>query len=55
MEATAKPTLHYLFLYARGEPIRMSLWKAGVDFNNNAMNFFDFHQFFQLSDKCPNG
>ena len=32
---SGKPTLHYFFLYARAEPIRMALWKAGVEFNDN--------------------
>ena len=30
-----KPTLHYFFLYARGEPIRMALWKSGIEFTDN--------------------
>lgn len=30
-----KLTLHYFELYGRAEPMRMALWKAGVEFNDN--------------------
>ena len=32
-----KPTVHYFQLYGRAEPIRMALWKVGVEYNNNAV------------------
>lgn len=28
-------TVHYFDLYGRAEPIRMALWKAGVDYKEN--------------------
>ena len=30
-----KPTLTYFPVYGRGEPARMAMWKAGIEFDEN--------------------
>ncbi len=53
-------TFHYFELYGRGEPIRMLLWKAGVEFVNEVYPMPNFpylkgDKFDALieSGKCP--
>ena len=38
----AKPKITYFDLFARAEPIRMALWKAGVEFEDNRVAGADF-------------
>ena len=49
-----KPTFHYFQLYAKGEPIRMALWKAGVEFNDNRVTGDDWKAL-KASGKLPYG
>jgi len=47
-----KPTLHYFNFYAKGEPIRMALYKAGVEYTNNVVTFEQWEAF-KPSPKLP--
>lgn len=49
-----KPTFHYFQLYARGEPIRMALWKAGIEYNDNRVTGDDWKNL-RESGKLPFG
>lgn len=49
-----KPTLHYFEnVYARGEPIRMALWKAGVPFEDNLISNNQWLMFKEDKVRCP--
>lgn len=49
-----KLTVHYFQLYGRAEPIRMALWKAGVDFTDNRVTGESWKAL-QESGKLPYG
>ena len=49
-----KPTVHYFQLYGRAEPVRMALWKAGVDYTDNAITGPDWMTL-KESGKLPFG
>lgn len=38
MAESAKPTLYYFGVHARGEPLRMCLSQAGIDFENKIID-----------------
>ena len=55
MEAgDAKMTLVYFDLYGRAEPVRMALWKAGVDYEDKRVSGDSWAEF-KASDKCVYG
>ena len=49
-----KPTVRYFQVYAKGEPIKMALWKAGVDFEDNRFTPEEW-QALKASGKLPFG
>ena len=54
MEAT-KVKYTYFELFARGEPIRMALWKAGMPFEDNRVTGEAWQAFKAQKDECPYG
>ena len=51
-----KPTLNYFDqVWARGEPIRMALWKAGIQYNDNLISNNQWLLFKADKVKCPKG
>ena len=49
-----KPTLHYFNFFAKGEPIRMALYKAGVEYTNHEVTFEQWGEF-KGNEKLPYG
>lgn len=49
-----KLTLHYFQLYGRAEPVRMALYKAGVEFTDNRVAGDDWKAL-KESGKLPYG
>lgn len=49
-----KPTFHYFQLYGRGEPVRMALYKAGIEFTDNRVTGQAWKDL-QASGKLPFG
>lgn len=50
-----KPTLTYFQAYARGEGIRMALWKAGIEFENEQLNREEWQMVKADTMRFPNG
>ena len=50
----AIPILHYFNLYAKGEPVRKALWKAGIEYTDHPITFEEWPTF-KVLEKLPYG